>query len=126
MPAVGAYPDAVRGFPALVPNPDEVVRMTDVDRAIPATRTAIGRTERFAGADPERPHIEQLLNGTARPRTGTPADAEIICACSCACSCALSRTFAKIVLDRSPVGVALDRAVGKDLADHRYYPPTGP
>ncbi|MFJ4790956.1 ABC transporter substrate-binding protein [Streptomyces sp. NPDC088794] len=120
VPANGADPDAVWRFLAFLLSPDEVVRMTDVNGAIPATRTATERTAQFRGAGPERLYIEQLQNGTARPRPRTPAYGAV--------SDAFSRAFAKIVLDGAPVGPTLDRAVAaidKDLADHRYYPPTG-
>ncbi|WP_406446449.1 hypothetical protein OHB14_45520 [Streptomyces sp. NBC_01613] len=43
IPATGADPDPGRRFPAFLPSPDEVVRMTDVNRAIPATGPALDR-----------------------------------------------------------------------------------
>jgi multiple sugar transport system substrate-binding protein len=72
--------------------------MTDVDGAIPATRTAIDRREQSAETGPERRYVEPLQNGTARPRPHAPTYAVI-------------RTV---------------EAIDKDLADHRNHPPTGP
>ncbi|MCI3277244.1 hypothetical protein [Streptomyces cylindrosporus] len=120
IPVTSAAPDAVQALPAFLPSPDEVVCMTDVNGAIPATRSAITRTGRFTVSGPERMRTEQLQNGTARPRPGTPAHAAV--------TDAFSRPQQRIVLARAPVGAELDRAVeaiDEDLAAHRYYPPTG-
>ncbi|GAA3792214.1 hypothetical protein GCM10022403_027810 [Streptomyces coacervatus] len=72
--------------------------MTDVSGAIPATRTAIDLTEQFAEAGPERRYGEQVQSGPGRSRTRSPA--------------------------HTAIGARED--VDKDLAHHRYYPPTGP
>jgi multiple sugar transport system substrate-binding protein len=118
IPATSADPDAVWRFLSFLLSPAEVVRMTNVNGAIPATTSAIERTTLFSATGPERLYIEQLRSGVARPRPRTPAYAAI--------TDAFSRAFAKIIFDRAPVKATLDQAVAaidKDLADHQYYPP---
>ncbi|MBZ3902973.1 extracellular solute-binding protein [Streptomyces griseiscabiei] len=120
MPAGRADGDAVWRFLAFLLRPDEILRMTDVNSGIPATGTAIERTDAFALGGPGRLYIDQLRNGTARPRPQTPAYPAI--------TEAFAEAFAKIMRGEA-VKPALDeavRAVDKDLADHGHYPPTGP
>nr|WP_306820001.1 extracellular solute-binding protein [Streptomyces sp. DSM 40750] len=120
IPAGTADGDAVWRFLAFLLRPDEILRMTDVNGGIPATGTAVERTEAFAEAGPGRLYIEQLRDGAARPRPQTPAYPAI--------TEAFARAFAKIMRGAA-VQPTLDeavRAVDKDLADHSHYPPTGP
>ncbi|WP_328839851.1 ABC transporter substrate-binding protein [Streptomyces europaeiscabiei] len=120
VPAGTADGDAVWRFLAFLLRPEEILRMTDVNGGIPATGTAVERTDAFAEGGPGRLYIEQLRNGTARPRPQTPAYPAI--------TEAFSRAFTKIMRGEA-VQPALDeavRAVDKDLADHGHYPPTGP
>jgi multiple sugar transport system substrate-binding protein len=120
IPATSVDADAVWSFLSFLLSPGEVLRMTNANGAIPATRSAIERTELFSASGPERLFIEQLQSGVARPRPRTPAYTAI--------TDAFSRAFAKIVFDRAPVRATLDeaaRAIDKDLADHQYYPPAG-
>ncbi|WUD31932.1 extracellular solute-binding protein [Streptomyces europaeiscabiei] len=119
VPAGTADGDAVWRFLAFLLRPDEILRMTDVNGGIPATGTAVERTDVFAEGGPGRLYIEQLRNGTARPRPQTPAYPAI--------TEAFARAFTKIMRGEA-VQPALDeavRAVDKDLADHGHYPPTG-
>jgi multiple sugar transport system substrate-binding protein len=120
VPAGAADGDAVWRFLSFLLSPDEVLRMTDANGAVPATGTAIERTDAFAEGGPARLYIEQLRGGTARPRPQTPAYPAI--------TAAFAEAFAKIMRGAA-VRPALDaavRAVDKDLADHDHYPPTGP
>ncbi|MDT0569250.1 extracellular solute-binding protein [Streptomyces sp. DSM 3412] len=120
VPAGGADGDAVWRFLSFLLRPDEVLRMTDANGGIPATGTAIERTDAFAEGGPARLYIDQLRGGTARPRPQTPAYPAI--------TDAFAEAFAKIMRGAA-VRPALDeavRAVDKDLADHGHYPPTGP
>ncbi|MDX2931060.1 sugar ABC transporter substrate-binding protein [Streptomyces ipomoeae] len=119
VPAGGADGDAVWRFLAFLLRCDEILRMTEANGAIPATGTAVERTGMFAEDGPARLYIEQLRSGVARPRPQTPAYPAI--------SKAFAHAFTEIMRG-APVKPALDeavRAVDKDLADHRYYPPTG-
>ncbi|MEV6382231.1 extracellular solute-binding protein [Streptomyces sp. NPDC051773] len=120
VPAGAADGDAVWRFLSFLLRPDEVLRMTDVNGGIPATGTAVERTDAFGEGGPARLYIEQLRGGAARPRPQTPAYPAI--------TDAFAEAFAKI-MKGAAVRPALDeavRAVDKDLADHAHYPPTGP
>ncbi|WP_338898904.1 extracellular solute-binding protein [Streptomyces sp. TG1A-60] len=119
IPAGAADGDAVWRFLAFLLRPDEILRLTDANGGIPATGTAIERTEAFADDGPGRLYIEQLRNGTARPRPQTPAYPAI--------TEAFARAFEKIMRGAA-VKPALDeavRAVDKNLADHGHYPRPG-
>ncbi|WP_354671231.1 hypothetical protein [Streptomyces sp. S.PB5] len=113
--------DAVRRFLACLLEPDRVHRMSEADNGgIPATGSAVKRSTPYGSDGAGHPFIEQLTAGVARPRPRTPAYPAI--------TDVFSRAFARIMSDRAPVKAALDeaaRAVDKDLADHRYHPPTG-
>ncbi|WP_030615004.1 ABC transporter substrate-binding protein [Streptomyces fulvoviolaceus] len=120
VPAGSADGDAVWRFLAFLLSPGEVSRMTELNGAIPATRTAIARTELFGEGGPERLYIEQLEGGVARPRPQTPAYPAITRAFSAACGKIMKGAAVRPALDEAV------RAIDKDLADHQYYPPTGP
>jgi multiple sugar transport system substrate-binding protein len=110
--------DAVWRFLAFLLGPQEVVRMTGANGAIPATRSAVGISARFAPGGPEHLYIEQLEDGVARPRPQTPAYPAL--------SAAFARAFTEVVVQGRPVEASLDAAVRQvegDLRDHQYYPP---
>jgi multiple sugar transport system substrate-binding protein len=109
--------DAAWRFLAFLLQPPEVVRMTRANGAIPATRSAVRLSPRFARGGAEQLYIQQLEDGTARPRPQTPAYPAL--------SAAFAHAFQEIVRGR-PVARVLDaaaRRVDGDLRDHQYYPP---
>ena len=113
--------DAVWRFLAYLLRPEQVHRMSVANGGIPGTDSAVKLSPKYDTGGGEHLFIEQLRDGIARPRPQTPAYPAI--------TSAFSRAFAKIMLDRAPVKATLDQAVkaiDKDLAAHRYYPPTGP
>jgi len=113
--------DAAWQFLSYLLTPAEVLRMTRANGAIPATRTAIRASRRFAEGGPEHLYITQLETRVARPRPQTPAYPAI--------SAAFARAFSDIVIRRRPVKPELDAAaerVERDLADHQFYKSTGP
>ena len=113
--------DAAWQFISFLLSTAEVVRMTRANGAIPATRSAIRASPRFAAGGPENLYIRQLESGVARPRPQTPAYPAL--------SEAFARAFDAIVTDQRPVEPALDRAarqVERHLADHQYYGAPGP
>jgi multiple sugar transport system substrate-binding protein len=112
--------DAVWRFLAYLLKPRQVHRMSEANGAIPATNSAVRLSTTFRAGGAEHLFIQQLRGGVARPRPQTPAYPAI--------TDAFSGAFKKIVVDKAPVRKTLDeavRAIDKDLADHRYYPPTG-
>ena len=110
--------DAAWRFLAFLLQPQEVLRITRANGAIPATRSAVRLSPRFALRGPEHLYIEQLEDGTARPRPQTPAYPAL--------SAAFARAFHEIVVRGRPMRRTLDaaaRRVESDLRDHQYYPP---
>ena len=109
--------DAAWSFLSYLLQPREILRMTNADGAIPARKSAIRLSTRFAVGDPEHLFAEQLEDGVARPRPQTPAYPVL--------TDAFSRAFAAIVVHGRPVKPTLDAAaarVQRDLRAHRYYP----
>jgi multiple sugar transport system substrate-binding protein len=110
--------DAAWRFLAFLLQPQEVLRMTRANGAIPATRSAVRLSPRYAAGGPEHLYIEQLEDGVARARPQTPAYPAL--------SAAFARAFHEIVVRGRPVAPSLDaaaRRVEGDLRDHQYYPP---
>ncbi|WP_210587551.1 sugar ABC transporter substrate-binding protein [Streptomyces sp. GESEQ-35] len=121
IPAGATDGDAAWRFLSYLLEPAQVHRMTVANGAIPATKSALKLSTRYAPGGGEHLFIEQLQGGFARPRPQTPAYPTI--------TDAFSRAFAKIMLDGAPVRSSLDAAVkriDKDLAAHDGYPTNGP
>ena len=110
--------DAAWRFLAFLLGPREVVRMTDANGAIPATRSAVGMSPNFAPGGPEHLYIRQLADGVAQSRPQTPVYPAL--------SAAFADAFDEAVIQGRPVKESLDAAVRRvegDLRDHQYYPP---
>ena len=110
--------DAVWRFIQFLLGSREVLRMTEINGAIPATRSAIRDSPTFADGGPQHLYIEQLEDGVARTRPQTPAYPAL--------SAGFASAFNEAVVHGRPVKEALDaatRRVEKDLRDHQYYPP---
>jgi multiple sugar transport system substrate-binding protein len=110
--------DAVWRFLEFLLRPQEVLRMTRVNGAIPATRSAVADSSTLAPGGPQHLYVEQLEDGTARPRPQTPAYPAL--------SAAFAQAFNEAVIRGGPVKASLDDAVRRaegDLRDHQYYPP---
>lgn len=113
--------DAAWRFLSFLLKPAEVVRMTSANGAIPATRSGVRISPRFAPGGPEDLYVTQLETGVARPRPQTPAYPAI--------TEAFSGAFQAIVLHDRPVKAELDaatRKVERDLAAHGYYQKSAP
>jgi multiple sugar transport system substrate-binding protein len=98
----------------------QVLQLTRADGAIPATRSAIRRSPAFAAGGPEHIYVQELEDGTARPRPQTPAYPAV--------TAAFSTAFLRIARGEN-VRRALDTAVRQidaNLADNHYYRPSGP
>ncbi|MFC8511661.1 ABC transporter substrate-binding protein [Streptomyces sp. NPDC057257] len=112
--------DAVWSFLAYLLKPQQVHRMSVANGGIPATDSAVELSPNFDTGGGEHLFIEQLRDGTARPRPQTPAYPAV--------TSAFSRAFAKIMLHGAPVRATLDeavKAIDKDIAAHDGYPSKG-
>ena len=110
--------DAVWRFLQFLLRPEEVLRMTRVNGAIPGTKSAVRMSPDFAAGGPKHLYIEQLEGGTARSRPQTPAYPAL--------SAAFARAFNEAVVQQQPVKSALDsgaQSVERDLREHQFYPP---
>ncbi len=112
----GAHdPQAAATFIRFLLRPDEILRMTDANGAVPATRTAIARSRLYGPGRPLRLFAEQLLHGYAVPRPRTPAYPVI--------TSAFQQAFADI-RNGADVKKALDQAVAvidQDIGDNKGY-----
>ena len=112
--------DAVWKFLDYLLQPAQVLKMSNANGSIPATRSAVRLSPSFAPGGPEHVYVQQLEDGIARPRPQTPAYPAI----SLAFATALSR-----ISQGEDVRRALDTAVRQidaNLAANRYYATTGP
>ena len=97
--------------------PEEVLAMTDANGAVPATSTAIERSELYAENGPLHLFVRQLREGFAVPRPRTPAYPII--------SSAFQDAFRDVRNGRE-VQAALDEAaalIDRDFEDNHGYPP---
>jgi len=111
------HPQAAADLLRFLLEPDRILETTDANGAVPATRAAIGRSERFAPGGPLELYVVQLEGPWSVPRPRTPAYPVI------------SAAFARAVRDirtGADVRQVLARAaaaVDRDRADSRGYPP---
>jgi multiple sugar transport system substrate-binding protein len=73
IPRSSKHPELAARFLEFLLKPEEILTMTDANGAVPATRTAIGRSERYAEGQPLHLFATQLMEGYAVPRPRTPA-----------------------------------------------------
>ena len=98
----------------------QILQLTRADGAIPATRSAIRQSPEFAAGGPEHTYVQELEDGTARPRPQTPAYPAV--------TAAFTTAFLRIARGED-VRRALDTAVrqiDENLAANHYYRPSGP
>jgi multiple sugar transport system substrate-binding protein len=66
-------PDAAWSFIEYLMTDEQILRMTDANGAVPATTTAVEKSENYAEGGPLRLFAEQLSEGVTVPRPQTPA-----------------------------------------------------
>jgi multiple sugar transport system substrate-binding protein len=121
MPSGDADGDAVWAFLEYLLRPEQVVRMSEANGAIPGTERAVKRSPSYDEDGAERLFIEQVRSGVARPRPQTPAYPSV--------TVAFSHAVADVVFSGAPAQKTLDEAVAaidQDLAAHDGYPKSGP
>ncbi len=108
------HPEAAMRFLEFLLEPDEVLRMTDANGAVPARRAAIDRSGLFGDEGPLRLFVEQLeISAVPRPRT--PAYPVIT---------SVFESGFQNIRDGADVGAVLDRMVRvieEDIEDNQGY-----
>jgi multiple sugar transport system substrate-binding protein len=109
-------PELAMSFLAFLLRPEEVLAMTDANGGVPATRTAVRRSEAYGPEGPLHLFARQLEAGYARPRPRTPAYPVI--------SDAFDRAFQDIRHGTDPaeaLGQAA-RRIDRELRENHHYP----
>jgi multiple sugar transport system substrate-binding protein len=109
-------PDAAWTFLEYLIQPDQILRMTNANGAVPARQSAIEQSEPYAEGGPLNIFVQQLQGGVAVPRPVTPAYPAI--------TSAFSDAIQNIVAG-ADVKAELDKAVEKidqDIEDNQGYP----
>jgi multiple sugar transport system substrate-binding protein len=97
-------------------SPEEILRMTDANGAVPARQSALAQSKLYGATGPLRLFVQQLESDRAVPRPITPAYATI------------SKAFAEAmdnIINGADVKTELSRAAQKidqDIRDHKGYP----
>jgi multiple sugar transport system substrate-binding protein len=107
-------------FVSFLLQPSQVLQLTQANGAVPGTYSAARLSSRFRAGGAEHLYVEQLEDGTARPRPQTAAYPAV--------TAAFANAFRETVLEGKPVKRTLDtaaRAVTADLIAHDDYADTG-
>lgn len=111
-----ANPDAAYKFLEYLVDPDQILRMTNANGAVPARKSAIAKSDLYAEGGPLNIFVQQLEGGVALERPVTPAYPVI--------TSAFSDAVNNIVVG-ADVKEELDKAVEKidqDIEDNQGYP----
>lgn len=110
------HPEAAWKFLEYLIDPDQILRMTNANGAVPARKSALAKSELYGEGGPLNVFVQQLEGGVAVPRPITPAYPTI------------TEAFAEAVqniVTGADVQTELDKAVEKidqDIADNQGYP----
>ena len=113
------HPEAAWKFLEYLIDPDQILRMTNANGAVPARKSALAKSELFGEGGPLNIFVQQLEGGVAIPRPITPAYPTI------------TEAFAEAVqniVTGADVQAELDKAVKKidqDIEDNQGYPVPG-
>jgi len=109
-------PEAAIAFIELLLDDQRVLEITRANGAVPATRSAVATSSRFAPGGPLHLFVEQLSGGWSVPRPRTPGYPAI--------SAAFARAF-RDIRDGADVRSSLERAARRidlDVSDNHGYP----
>ena len=112
------HPDAAWKFLEYLIEPEQILRMTNANGAVPARKSALAMSDLFGTGGPLSIFVEQLDGGGAVTRPETPAYPTI--------TTAFAEAVQNIV-NGADVKTELDKAVQKidqDIEDNRGYPIT--
>ena len=109
-------PELAMDFLAFLLRPEEVLAMSEANGGVPATRSAVGRSEAYGPEGPLHLFARQLEEGYARPRPRTPAYPVI--------SDAFDRAFQDIRHGTDPAAAlsAAARRIDRELRENHHYP----
>ncbi|HIQ06256.1 MAG TPA: sugar ABC transporter substrate-binding protein [Anaerolineae bacterium] len=110
------HPEAAWKFLEYLIDPDQILRMTNANGAVPARKSALAKSELYGEGGPLNIFVQQLAGGVAIPRPITPAYPTI--------TAAFAEAVQNIVTG-ADVKTELDKAVKKidqDIQDHQGYP----
>lgn len=97
-------------------SPEEILRVTRANGAVPATRSALARSAEYGPGGPLRLYVEQIERGIAVVRPQTPAYPVITSAFAEALNNIVAGADAKRELQRAA------RRIDEEIADNRGYP----
>ncbi|MCF7855868.1 MAG: extracellular solute-binding protein [Candidatus Pacebacteria bacterium] len=110
------HPAAVASFLEFLLQDPQVLEMTNANGAVPATNTAIAKSDLYGAGSPLRLFVVQLRQGYAVPRPATPAYPVI--------TSTFQEAF-QAIRNGAPVEKTLDKAVqriNRDIDDNQGYP----
>jgi multiple sugar transport system substrate-binding protein len=111
-------PDAAWKFLEYLIEPEQILRMTNANGAVPARKSALAMSELFGLNGSLGIFVEQLEGGVAVPRPETPAYPTITTAFAEAVQNIVSGANVKTELDKAV------QKIDQDIEDNRGYPIT--
>jgi len=111
-------PDAAWKFLEYLIEPEQILRMTNANGAVPARKSALAMSDLFGTGGPLSIFVEQLDGGVAVPRPETPAYPTITTAFAEAVQNIVSGADVKTELDKAV------QKIDQDIKDNRGYPIT--
>ena len=112
-------PDAAWTFLQYLVEPDQILRMTNANGAVPARKSAIAQSELFAEGGPLNIFVQQLEGGVALERPVTPAYPVITSAYADVVQNIVAGADVKDELDKAV------KKIGQDIQDNQGYPLPG-
>jgi multiple sugar transport system substrate-binding protein len=110
------YPDAAWAFQEYLIQPDQILRMTNANGAVPARVSAIEQSELYGEGGPLNVFVQQLQSDIAIPRPQTPAYPVITSLFSDAVNNIVSGADVQSELD------AAVETIDQDIEDNQGYP----
>jgi multiple sugar transport system substrate-binding protein len=109
-------PDAAWKFLEFLVSPDEILRMTDANGAVPARKSAAAKSKLYGEGGPVNLFVQQLEGGVALPRPITPGYPTITTAFAEAVQNIIAGADVKAELDK------VVKKIDQDIEDNQGYP----
>ncbi|MBI9043966.1 MAG: sugar ABC transporter substrate-binding protein [Anaerolineaceae bacterium] len=114
-----ANPDGAWKFLSYITEPEQILRMTDANGAVPARKSAIANSDLFGEGGPLNIFVQQLEGGVAFERPVTPAYPVITSSFSDVIQNIVAGADVKEELDKAV------KTIGQDIQDNQGYPAPG-